>query len=1184
MNVDFSLNQNNVINLIKGDLLVAASAGSGKTSVLVERILNLILNHNVSIDEILIITFTNLAANEMSDRILKSLEKSITPHNRSLIEEQIFLISNANIQTFHSFCLEILKNNYYKLNLNMDFKILKDSHREALIAELIEEVFLFYYDEQIPEFIDLVNKYGGKYSDDKLRNMVISIYNFVQTKPNIEKFMDKILEYYKFEKEDEILNTIWGKNLKEDYLFKFRKFKMYVLEFNREYDLCFSDNEKEIILSDLSIIDGLIKNIEFGYTNFKGYVKNIQLSRFPSKCVEEFKEYKLLRGEIRKLIEELKDDIFYKSEEEVKSYMEKLYVDIEILFKVVNKFRERLIEEKINRGVIDFNDMEHLALLVLENMDVCESFKAKFKYIFIDEYQDTSYLQEELINRIKRNNPFNVFMVGDVKQSIYSFRDSKVDLFYKKYRKFNTLVSLESASDINNKILLYDNYRSRKEIIDFINSLFENIMVKDISNIEYTKQENLSYKGNYKEDLNSFGEVRIGIVTNNENLENPDYGECNLIVKYIKNLIDREKQNRIFDKELKLYRNIEYRDIVILMRNIRSSSKSKLLEEVFVKNNILIHVDNEENFFDSIEVIVIMSLLNVINNPLDDVDLLCVLRSEIFSFSENELVYLRIVNKQEYLYNNLKQICSMEENKNEEVYLSNDFSLSYDEFLEFKDKCQKFLDKTNTYRDNSNMMRIDDFIWYLYMDTNYYFSVSTMNDGLKRQNNLKIIFNKAKEFRISNFSGLFNFIHYFNSLRKVGEKDISSKIISDDENVVKVMSIHKSKGLEFPVVILCNTSDKFNIRNVNSSIIFHDDLGIGINYIDYEKNLEIESLVKKSIKLKVYRDTISEELRILYVALTRAREKLFITGSSSIEKFSKKINNLSKCKSYLDFICSVFLKEGINFDEDKEIMISDKTFIDIVNSKEFFNKEEDIYNLEQDRNCIEEILQGDIEIDEISDILNFKYKFNEQVNIPLNISVSNVLSYDSPKYENINFKIPKFLNRNDESLYSGAEIGSLYHLVMQNINLCMEINEDYINLELNRMLNLNIFDKEDLKYINASKILGFFKTDLGNRLLKCFNINGKIYREFEFLMNHKIEKISNESVRIQGIVDLFFIEDDEIVVLDYKTDKMLLKNFKSTSRYKEQLNLYSIALEKIFNKRVKEKYIYSFYLSEIVKV
>lgn len=1189
--MNWSSKQENTINLINGDLLVSASAGSGKTAVLVERVINLILNYGVNIDEILIITFTNAAAAEMSERILNSIENRINDFNKEILEDQLFLIQNANIQTFHAFCFEVLKNNYYRLNLNSNLKLLRDGSKEVLINECIDEVFSDFYSKNHDGFISLVNKYGGKYSDERLRGFVSSIHNFMETRVNINSFKEDILNTYLVDDDDEVLETSFGKILKEICITECRKFLNYAKVYLKNVD---SDTKAyNLILHDIGLCDEFILKLEDGYGEFREFLKSKNFEKLPNKFSETCEGYKEEREKFKKVFEKFKKEIFALRLEVVKEDLKSLYKTIGDLIDLVYEFKKCFDRKKREQNLIDFNDMERLTLKILEDESICEGFREKFKYIFIDEYQDTNYIQEYLIGKIKRDNPFNVFMVGDIKQSIYSFRGAKVDLFYQKYKNFNKVDSIDDKISNENKILLYDNYRSRKEIIDFINFIFKNIMVNEVSDVEYTEEEYLNYMGSYetlkneKEDY--FGEVKVSVVLNDDQNDDEVYdeideGECALIIKHIKNLVYGDKEHKIFDKEIGDYRKIEYRDIVILMRNVKSSLKSSLLEEMMIQNDIPVYFDGGENFFDSIEVIVITSLLKVIDNPLNDTDLLTILRSEIFNFRENELVYLRILNKDDFLYNNLKLILTLEREDGTNVNLCEDISLSNDEFKSLFNKCNNFLRKINLYRDKSNLMKVDEFIWYLYMDTNFYFNESIKENGVRAQNNLKLIFNKAKEFRNSNFSGLFGFLEFLKNYKKSGDNILVPKNISKNENVVRIMSIHKSKGLEFPVVILCNCSSKFNMNSSRESLVFHDSLGLSLNYVDYEENKERDNLVKFAIKHKIERNIFSEELRILYVALTRAREKLFIIGTYKSLKNFKSISDLSKCRSYLDFICNAMMahEKGDYLRENSNMKKFSNSFDDCDVSFEIINLRDLISNDRDDKYekiTFEKLSGGSLKyLNEIEKILNFEYRFKDVINTKANMSVSEILSYRDDESLNVNFKVPEFLDENRKKIYRGNDIGDLYHLFMQKMNIKNDISIEYINFELRRMVSEDIFNDEDLKYLKSEKIFKFFDGNLGRRVLKSLNKNQKIYREFEFLMKHRVEEIcKNEDVRIQGIIDLFFFDDDKIILIDYKTDKRILgKEGEIPKRYKEQLSYYKIALEKIFKKEVSEKYIYSF--------
>lgn len=1163
-----SNNQKNIINLIDGDILVSASAGSGKTTVLVKRILNLVLNHGVSINEILIITFTNMASVEMKERIINELESLYSEKNSELLDEQLFLVHNSNIQTFHSFCLEILKNYYYKIDINGNFNILRDSQRKILINEALDDAFNMYYDNRDLEFKTLVDIYGGKYSDDRLRDIIISIYSFMENLVDREKFIRDSISIHDIN-EDNIFLSGFGEFIKKFYLDKLRYYEDKLIGMEEEF--IHNDKIKLAINNDINIIREVINVFELGYDDCFKYIHSIKFLRLP-RC-SDAECYKEVRDRLKKILEDLKEKVFIVDSNELLRQMGEIKGIVSKLFDVVHSFREKFSQKKSNLNLIDFNDIERLTIDLLQDDDVVKYYREKFKYIFIDEYQDTNYIQEYIVNKIKRTNPNNLFMVGDIKQSIYGFRGACPDLFYKKYTSFNNIENIEDAGE-ENKILLYDNYRSDYRIINFINYIFENVMVKGISDIEYTKQEYLNC-GFLKEDSIVDNEPLIDLsVVISESKELEDISsdkECEIICNYIKDMLSNAK---IYDRKVGEHRCVECRDIVILMRNVNISSKALMLQEKLSENDIPIYFDGGEQFFESIEVILVLNLLKVINNPLDDSDLLSVLRCDIFKFSSEDIAYIRIVNDDDYMYNNIKRVLHIDMFGGK-AYLNEDFYISEQEFNLLYNKCRFFLDKIRLYRSKSMFMHIDDLIWFIYEDSGYYFSLSLGEDGLKKQSNLRRIFNKAKEFKKLNISGLFNFIEYLNNSKKYGD-DIVPKDISENENVVRMMSIHKSKGLEFPIVILCNSSNRFNFTDLNNQVVLNSRIGLGINHIDEETNVETSSIIKYSIVNLNRINIISEELRLLYVALTRAESRLLITGTyNSISNFDR-IEDISKCRSFLDFLLHAVFKNN-----DLCLSIGNTKVFDINNSNvrvTISSGDQDIRENKSDKIDtldIKNLINNESDISYIRDILNFKY--SHDIDVPINLSVSEIVDYGRDKLIDINIKRPTFLDENNKKIYKSTDIGNLYHLFMQNLMLSNDINEEYLKGEVYRMMSHEIINDEDLEYIDLNRILSFFNHDIGIRLLNAFIQNkDNVYREFEFLMYHNVHDISKGcNIRIQGIIDLFFYEGQDIILIDYKTDKRISDNIIN-NKYREQVKYYSIALEKIFKRKVKEKYIYSF--------
>ncbi len=1131
--MNLSKSQKDIINLINGDVLVSASAGSGKTTVLVKRILNLILNFNVSIDEILVITFTNMASAEMKERIVYSLEDIYNEDNKEILERELFLVHNAHIETFHSFCLDIIKNYYYILNLNSELSIIRDSERNALIAEALEETFNNYYEKGHEGFINLVNMYGGKYYDDSLKTIILDIYSYIVNLPNRDEFIKNSIDSY----DKEIINLKAFKIFKDIYI----KDMSYIKDDLKDLMIMHRENEdlKWFIDFDISLIDSIINKLNDSYEGAYDFIHEIKFKSITKKV--NIEEYKEIRDKLKKIISDMKDKVFTHDKKSLECIMKDLKIIVKDLFLITLDFSKRFKDKKLRKNLIDFNDIENMAIELLENEDIRSFYKDKFKYIFIDEYQDTNYIQEYIIGKIKRDN--NLFMVGDVKQSIYGFRGARPEIFYNKYKSFKYIDEKSSET----KILLYDNYRSSERIISFINLIFKSIMVNKVSNIEYGKEEYLNFMGDLKEGFDD--DITLSLFYD-ENMDFKD--ECEGVVSYIKEVLNKE----IYEDGV--LRKVDYKDIVILMRNINSSSKASMLYNTLVSNDIPVYFDGGEKFFDSVDVMVILGILKIINNPLDDLEILTVMKSSIFDFTSDDIASLRLINEEEYLYNNMKNFNT--------PFIKEDYVLDKSYFDSLKYKCERFLNKINLYKEKSLLCELDDLIWFIYIDSGYYFDSLDM-DVRRKQNNLRLIFNKAKEFKSKVGSSLFNFIEYLNNSKRFGD-DLSPKDIKDSENLVRIMSIHKSKGLEFPIVILCNTSSNFNFKDLNNPVQIHESIGLGINHIDYENFLETDIIIKEGIKKINKKDRVSEEIRLLYVALTRAKNKLLITGTYSKEDYISSLNDITKFKSFLQFI--VFsLKDSLDFNI-KENLINHEGVLVKVNVFNYGNKvyseEIDTYN----KTYLKELINKGEDTKDLEEIFKFKYDYD--TNIRSNFSVSEIINYEESSDLNVSIKYPKFLDKDNKRIYSPRDIGNLYHLFMQKVNLKGDITLDYLEKECTRMVNSNILNHEDLNHINLNKVLNFFNSPIGKRMINSYVRDHKnVYREFEFLMYHRVHEISPlEDIRIQGIADLFFFEEDFIVLIDYKTNK------SGFSLYNDQLKYYSIALEKIFKKKVKEKYIYSF--------
>lgn len=1232
------------------NLLVAAAAGSGKTAVLVERIIRIITNEEnpVDIDRLLVVTFTNAAAAEMRERIAAAISKALdkNPNSRNL-QKQLTLLNRANITTMHSFCLDVIKNNFHKIDLDPSFRIGDQTEGILIKAEVIEELFEDKYDNDDEDFTKLVEAFCSYKNDDKLRDIILDLYNFTMSGPWPEKWLKNSAEAFNINSIEELNESTWVKVLCESIKVELEGY-MKMLE--KAIDIIndteglevyldnFSDElfsiKKAYEASDLGLNETYEALIKITFGRLKAVKKNSVSDENAQNVVKK------IRDDIKKKINDLIDNTFAVTPEDMLLNIQGAYPYIKKLTELVLEFSDRFTKKKRERNLLDFNDLEHLCLKILSEEDeehniklskVAENFRDYFDEVLVDEYQDSNNVQETIIGLVSRRNSDdpNVFMVGDVKQSIYRFRQAKPELFIEKYNSYL------SGEGLNRKIQLYKNFRSRQEVIDGVNYIFKEIMSETVGELEYTVDEALNLGASYEceadEDTILGGAIEVNIVDKNyenaikedgnsleesdeEELENVNL-EGRVIARRIKELMSNsgDKTFKVLDKETGEYRNLKYKDIVILLRATKNWADN-LLDELG-EEGIPAYADTGSGYFESIEIRTIMSLLKVIDNPMQDVPMIALLRSPIMAFSAEELSDIRLFNKDDYFYNNILKIVS----DDEEI----DSTLFSEGLIR---KCNKFLERLNEWRDKSLYMAIDEFIWYLYMDTAYYGYVGAMPNGVLRQANLKILFQRAKQFEQTSFKGLFNFINFVNKLTKSSGDMGSAKILGENEDVVRIMSIHKSKGLEFPVVFLCGTGKQFNLMDLNKSILYHDELGIGPDYIDIEKRFGIGTIAKEAIKKKMKLETLSEEVRILYVALTRAKEKLIITGSvnniqKSIEKWYSSASldkkailpaEVLKGKSYLDWIgmalCqhndgkilreAIAMNDEISKDDSSKWEVNIYTRAELINrddtEEEEDNKESQIVNSEK---LNEEIY------DEVSRRLAYEYPFKESTTLKSNVSVSELkrrneeMNYDleemftEAKPMERTIMTPKFLQ--EEKGLTAAEKGTAVHFVMRKINYDKVENVSQIKEQIQEMYENEFLLEEEVKAVNPYKILSFFKSNIGREILKLHKEGKKIYREIPFYTEISSREINNElddrykdeMVRLQGIIDCFFEDKNELILLDYKTDYVEKgKEDELKDKYNKQLDYYSEALYKMTNKKVSKRYLYSFYLEKIIEL
>jgi ATP-dependent helicase/nuclease subunit A len=1170
--------QLSAINLRNKNILVSAAAGSGKTAVLVNRIIKLIKEDKIDIDKLLVVTFTNAAASEMRERIGNALEEEIENNPDSDLQRQIILLNRSNIETIHSFCLGVIKNNFGGLDIDPDFRIGEETELSFIAEEAIEELFEECYEKEDEEFLNLIESYSSKKNDDGLIDAVMSIYKYAISSPYPKLWLSSIKEDYKIDKNFNFSDSIWAENLIENIQIELKGFIDSLLN---SIDLIEDETDfasyKDTLNQDVSNIKNLLERSEESFQSLVEGIDEISFSsigRCKKGADEVLKEkVKSSRDAVKKAIGSIREDIGSKNPDTIKKEINTLYPRIGRLIDLTISYMDKYSEKKKERNLIDFNDIEHFCLEVLgENKDgriiekeAALKLKENFYEVLVDEYQDTNNVQETIINLITKENigTQNLFMVGDVKQSIYRFRQANPEIFLNKYKKY----SLDSENQFV-KVLLNKNFRSRKEIIEGSNYIFKNIMSSEIGEIDYNDDEMLyegaDYNAKIDTGLTPMGGLELHLIDkkDQEEFTQKEDIEAQLIGDIIEKLID--SNFGVYDRNIKGLRRVSYRDIAVLSRSTVNMSAALVNE--FKRRDIPSYSDGGSTFFQTMEIKLICSYLKAIDNPLNDIPLVSILRSPIYRFTSEDLGKIRLCEVKGPFYNALTAACE-------------DASL--------KDKINFFMEEFKYFKKVSGIMPLDEFIWHLITKTTFYGYVGTLPAGVQRQANLRLLFQKAAEFKKTG-SSLFRFVNLIDKIVKNSSDFSSAKILGEMDNVVRIMSIHKSKGLEFPIVILAGIGKKFNLTDTSKSILLHKDLGIGTNIVDLDRRISYPSLIKSSLSRRIKTENLSEEMRILYVAFTRARERLILTGVvSDLDKALEKWNNvifkgtMSKSSvlnagSFLDWIGPCISHDEGLFEKYYHTAL------------EFEGKSE---KLSEDK--IKFLLKDNIK-KEIEDKLSYKYPYILSSKVPSKLSVSEIKNIiyseenDTKQIfpENLHKK-PLFLQEKSKLL--GADRGTAYHAFLEKLNLKVKTDEE-IKDEIDRIFKSGYITESQKDIIEIKKIKSFLNSILGKRL----SSSGHIVREGDFIMQVPAFKIyrelkdatyKDEKVLVQGIIDCFFYEGQDIILIDYKTDKCDInsKNILA-ERYKEQLNFYKMAIEKMTNRTVKEKYLYLFSIDEAVEV
>lgn len=1236
MPINFTPEQQKVIELHNRNILVSAAAGSGKTAVLVERIIRMVCDEKnpVDIDRLLIVTFTNAAAAEMRERIAAGIADRLRENPESAhIQRQSTLLHNAQITTIDSFSLFIIRNHFNEIGLDPAFRVADEGEikllQQDVLAALLEDKFA----EKDEAFENCVEYFcpGGR--ERVLEQHILNLSRYAASFPWPEEWLLERKKDYEAEDMQGLLDSDYGRYLKghveklirgcED---KLENAKRLCEEPDGPYMYA------ELLEQEINMLDGLSGCASLA--DYAAEIGKVSFSRLPTKKDESVSAVKRelaksLRSEVKDTLKDISEKFFATPLELALTQGHECMEPVAELIDLVLEFDRRMLEKKQERKIIDFSDMEHYALNILVHRDsengvvepsaVALEYRQYFEEILIDEYQDSNLVQEYLLKAVSGEDDghFNRFMVGDVKQSIYKFRLARPELFLEKYESYGTY-------GVCTRIDLSRNFRSRTQVVDSVNGIFSRIMGKDTGGIEYDDRAALYPGASYPEE-SEMTEVTgdfeigggVGVSGNPGTPESNSYvSELILVEKPEKgggNASDAAKQAeaqavacrikelhstfKVTDKASGELRPAKYSDMVILLRT--NSGWDEEFKKVLEDEGIPAYITSKTGYFSASEVQELLQFLRVLDNPLQDIPLFGSMKSIFGGFSDEEIAIIRGEYKGCRLYEAVCRYCGWKAEAESGASDQKGKPESEDDGnTELIEKCNSFLKTIEKYRNATVYLPIRELLQHIVDDFNYLDYVTALPAGSKRRANVEMLFTKASDFENTSYFGLFHFVRYMEQLEKYDVDYGEADTLDENADVVRIMSIHKSKGLEFPITFVSGLSKRFNMQDANQSLIVDMDLGLACDYVNLQKRVRNKTLRRAVLSRKMREDSLAEELRILYVALTRAKEKLIMTASLEgacekvellKERDAKRLTYLDfiEAGSYLDFILPVIDKSNVKLSlVDNEIFVAEKTTEQV----KFFEKKIKLEHSDEyaDKQALEELRQR----------FSFVYPYESMEKLYTKTTVSELkiaamAQKDEAAYHTFEEKevvpyIPAF--KREEEKVSGTVRGNAYHRVMelldfQKIMTCQDKEDQaqVLHTFLLGEVESRRLSEEYFEAVSEQKLLFFLSTDLAERMCRAQR-EGKLYREQPFVMGISADRLGKEfpgeeTVLIQGIIDVFFEEEDGLVLLDYKTDSV--GSMKELwNRYETQLDYYQEALQKLTGKPVKERILYSFRLGE----
>jgi ATP-dependent helicase/nuclease subunit A len=1129
--------QSSAIRTRHKNLLISAAAGSGKTAVLIERILGLIIDDEVPIDSFLIVTYTNAAAGEMRERLLKKISEKLKemPDN-TFLKEQIYQLGNAQISTIHSFCITVVRTYFYKLALDPTFKIGDTYDLELLREEALNDVFEKEYFLGQEDFLELVESYSGNREDQALRDMILKIYEFILSKPNPFEWLTSVMDRYDVAED----TNYWLKHYKEDI-------KAQLLEGRSLLQACLplcqiEEGPEEYlpaIQSDIAMCQDLIDRLDISldaYHQGLEVYKSVSLKRVAKArkdivdvdIQDQVKELRKLYKD--KVIKVLQESAVYKDEQGLISEFVVLHKRLKTIYRLVEAFKGQYQLLKLDKNVLDFSDLEHYTIDLLKEEEIRQNLSDQFNYIFVDEYQDANEIQEAIIQGMVKSD--NLFMVGDVKQSIYKFRLADPSIFLNKMETYK-------EGKVNKRIDLSKNFRSRASILEGINEIFKRLMSKTFGEIAYDEAAYL-YPG--REDAKDKNyPVEIQMITEDKDSD---------LDESIKGLESIEKEAHYIAKRINglVQEGYSYDDVVILLRGAKVSGP--LMAEVFAGYGIPSYLEAGGEYFEAIEVKILLGLLNVIDNCEQDIPMLTVMRSIFGRFSTDEMAQIRKGDKGVTYYEAMQG-----------------YILNHEDPL--AEKIRNFLLKIEGWAKSSICEPLQSLIWEIVHNNGFLAFVEALPEGDRRLGNIEALINKVASLESLGGLSLFRLIRILEKIEDFSGDMGGQGGQQQETSSVRIMTIHKSKGLEFPVVFLAGANKAFNLKDAQGNMLLHKDHGMGLKYVDPWRRTTSKSVPQVVIKQRILEENLSEEMRVLYVALTRAVDRLIVTGfTKNIDSLEKKwgigddLFNLKRARTYLDWMMMIVRGGHMNtsyfeigYQSLDAVFEADR--LSEVNSNQVISLLENHSISPDTLSWIDHIPRMDA--------------YEEGHVLPAKVSVSSLKRMKIGGYKQQQplpplVEKPKFMV--DQDTLAPEERGTRIHHLLRHIDYGAAGSFERLMGEIKDLEARGLVSTEGLGDLDYRKILGFIRSKLGRRIMEAKAFK----REAPFVFS---KKINDTEVLVQGIIDLYFEEADGIVLIDFKTDRITKEEVENRSKgYQHQIDLYAEAIEGITGKPVKERYLY----------